>query len=468
MTAALRPIAGDELLAAVSVTIESCCKPHKNETGKITRWYGANTDIDDRRHAEEARVRMRKLEALGTLAGSIAHDFNNILLAIRGNVSLALEEQPETGSLNSYLQEIDKASRRGVDLVRRILSFSKQDEPVQKKISLQQLAEEVRALMRATLPAQLELCLSADASAPPVLADASQIHQVLLNLLTNAAHAIGAHRGTIGLAVERVSVTADANIPGLICGEYVRVAVTDTGCGMTQATLARIFDQFFTTKPPGQGTGLGLSIVDGIMQQHHGVIAVTSEVGRGSRFELYFPAADHDSGDIAETKSSSATLARGEQVLYVDDDSLLVQLVSRKLMRLGYSVQGVTDPIAALDLIRTQPERFDAVVTDLSLPGIPGLELAQEILKIRPSMPIVATSGFVTEADEARGREIGVRGFLLKPQTIDELGDTLARLLDASARPTAGSELEQQISPPECCVPGVDCIPCARLVPAGA
>jgi len=398
--------------------------PQRDVTGQVIRWFGANTDIEDRRRTDDARVRIQKLEALGTLAGGIAHDFNNILLAICGNTSLALEECAVDDPVRQNLEEIDQASRRAVDLVRRILSFSRQDEPKHEVVVLRPIVEEVLKLLHATLPAQIELATEFDPATPPTLGDASQVHQVLMNLLTNAAHAIGDRGGVIRVSLGAVDVSADMHFASLPPGRYACLTLRDSGCGMSHETLARIFDPFFTTKPVGIGTGMGLSVVDGIMKSHGGSVTVESTPGTGSVFRLFFPETKVPAVATPVEKPARHR-ARGQRLLYVDDDAALVRLAVRKLTREGYVVTGLEDPEEALALIRTDPFAFDAVVSDLSMPRMPGFELGRQILQLRPSMPIVITSGFVRPEDEERAREIGVRAFILKPQTIDELGNTL-------------------------------------------
>jgi PAS domain S-box-containing protein len=406
--------------------------PQRDEAGRVVRWFGANADIEDQMLARESQVRMQKLEALGTLAGGIAHDFNNILLAICGNTSLALEECQPGHPLRENLEEIDHASRRAVDLVRRILSFSRQDEPRREIVVLRSVVQEVLKLMRATLPAQIELRAKFEPGTPPTLGDASQVHQVLMNLLTNAAHAIGDGPGLIQLSLGPTEVTTNDLSAQLQPGAYACLVIEDSGCGMSHETLERIFDPFFTTKPPGLGTGLGLSVVDGIMKSHGGAVTVESKRGAGSVFKLFFPATENRvathipaPGTAPDSASDSV---QGRRLLYVDDDAALVRLVVRKLTRLGYTVTGLEDPERALELVSQDPGAFDAVVSDLSMPRMPGFELGRRILELRPSMPIVITSGFVRPEDEERARELGVRAFILKPQTIDELGNALNRI----------------------------------------
>jgi PAS domain S-box-containing protein len=401
----------------------------RDSEGRITKWFGSNTDIDEHRRAQELQLRTQKMEALGTLAGGIAHDFNNILLAIRGNTRLALADVPDDSPALESLQEIDKASVRATELVRRILTFSRQEEPTRELIPLQPVIEEALRLLRSTLPAMTELRSQFDGGVPRTVADATQIHQIIMNLATNAAHAIGERPGVITIGLDAVNVNPElARVtPGLHEGRYTRLSVTDDGCGMDKATLQRIFDPFFTTKPQGQGTGLGLSVVDGIMKSHGGIVTVYSQPGKGTAMRLYFPAVEETS-DYAATPHAVNLMTGSGHILYVDDDEALVSLASRTLQRLGYQVTGCDDPVAALELFRSAPGDFDVVVSDLSMPMLHGFDLARELLSIRPQLPIVITSGYVRQEDQDAAARIGVSALILKPNTIEELGETLHRL----------------------------------------
>ena len=395
---------------------------------------GVMFDITRHRRAEldnarlEGRLRQaQKMEALGTLAGGIAHDFNNVLAAIRGNADLAIADLPPDSPALVSINEIKRSAARAADLVRQILAFSRQEGAERRPIALQTAVAEVIRLLRATLPALIEIHTSFAPRMPSILADATQIHQVIMNLGVNAAQAIGERAGVIEFRLDCVTMPmrpghAIAELPP---GRYVRLSVSDTGCGMDQATLERIYDPFFTTKPAGRGTGLGLSVVHGIMQSHEGAISIDSAPGRGSTFCLYFPVAR----EVASADPLAAAPARqghGQHILYVDDEEALVFLAQRSLQRLGYRITVSTDPLQALEIFRAGPAQFDCVVTDLSMPGMSGPDLARELLKIRPDLPIVLTSGHVRPQDVQTAQRIGIRDVMRKPGTIDEL----ARVLD--------------------------------------
>jgi PAS domain S-box-containing protein len=403
----------------------------RDNDGEVVKWFGSNTDIDEHKRSQELHLRTQKMESLGTLAGGIAHDFNNILLAIRGNTRLALEDLPAHSRAHESLVEIDKASARAADLVRRILAFSRKEEPKHELVELQPVIEEAMRLLRSTLPAMIELQADFREAMPPTVADATQIHQIIMNLATNAAHAIGSRGGVITISLDIVDVDEELAhaTPGLHEGRYSRLSVTDNGCGMDKETLRRIFDPFFTTKPPGQGTGLGLSVVDGIMKSHGGLVTAYSEPGKGTAMRLYFRAAT-GSVEHAPARRSVPQSATGGRVLYVDDDDALVSLAGRTLKRLGYDVTGFDNPVAALDLFRVQPHDFDVVVTDLSMPKLHGFDLARALLAIRADLPIVITSGYVRREDQDEAERLGIAALILKPNTIDELGGILHRLID--------------------------------------
>lgn len=412
----------------------------RDARGRPKRMIGATTDVTARKQAEEALNRAQRMDALGTLAGGIAHDFNNILLAIAGNTRLAMQELPLDHPVQNGLAEIAKASARAADLVNRILTFSRQKEGRREIMQLQPTVEEAIKLLRATMPAMIEINRDFSPDLPPVRADATQIHQIIVNLVTNAAHAIGDDAaGSITLTLDEEHIAAGAAPCGvqsapLKAGRYVRLSVIDTGRGMDTATLDRMFDPFFTTKPVGRGTGLGLSVVDGIMRSHEGSIIVSSEPGKGTTFRLYFPAVElaaaADSRTSAGEASKQQTRGRGRRVMYIDDEEALVYLMTRVLQRSGYEVTGFSDAERALQTLRERPSDFDVVVTDLSMPGMSGFHVARAIGEIREDLPVVVTSGYVRAEDRAIAREIGVRELVLKPDTVEELASVLEELFE--------------------------------------
>jgi PAS domain S-box-containing protein len=405
--------------------------PLKDSEGHVTRWFGTNTDISEIKKSQALQLRSQKLESLGTLSGGIAHDFNNILMAINGNAKLAVDDLPPDHPVQMSLAEITKAGARATDLVRRILTFSRPSEIKRQSISLEPVVEEALKLVRATLPASIEFRTEFSTSVPTVLADSTQIHQIIVNLATNAAHAIGARsdgRIEIRLDFAQISAAAPKSTLNLPEGDYVRLCVLDNGNGMDHSTLDRIFDPFFTTKAPGEGTGLGLAVVHGIMKNHDGGIFVRSEPGQGTEFQLYFPSAGTSVPTRKDAPLSATEKQRKETVLYVDDEEGLILLIARMLGRLGYKVTGETDPVRALELFRSNPRDYDVVVTDLAMPQLSGFDLSAQLLAIRPDIPIVMTSGFVRPQDYERAMELGLRDLILKSTAVDDLSRALDRI----------------------------------------
>ncbi len=413
-----------------SVYVASQWVLHRDSRGNPVRILEVNADITARRHAEEVQTRSQKMEALGTLAGGIAHDFNNILLAIHGNVNLAMADVPEHHPVQQSLSEILKAGTRASELVKRILAFSRPQEQKKQAVQLQPVIEEVLKLMRATLPARIQIVTQFTADLPAAKVDAGQIYQVVVNLATNAAHAIGEKNGVIEVRLDAVNVSSDDTraAANLKAGRYVRLFVGDNGCGMDRATLNRIFDPFFTTKKQGEGTGLGLSVVHGIVSSHDGAISVTSHPGEGSAFHVYFPVATEQPEVRPETPPQAAR-RHSEQVLYVDDEEALVLLATRSLERDGYRVTGFTDPFTALQEFRANPRKFDVVVTDLSMPHLSGFELTREIHSIRKEIPVILTSGYLQFEDQQRAESLGIRELIQKPATASLLAGALERIL---------------------------------------
>ncbi len=390
--------------------------------------------IAERQQLEEQLRQSQKMEAIGQLAGGIAHDFNNILAAISGNTELALEDTASDHPAREFLEEIRNSSARAKRLVQQILAFSRRQPLDRRVISLEPIIEESTDLLRASLPASVGLDMEVDAGVPPVLADATQMHQVLVNLCTNAWHALEGQSGRIVVRLKSVALTADSVKPlvGLRPGNFVYLSVSDTGIGMDAATRARIFEPFFTTKEPGKGTGLGLSVVHGIVQGHDGAIVVRSQPGEGTVFEIYFPAATA----IEETAAAPAPALRGQgqHILFLDDEAPLVTLAQRLLERRGYRFSGFTRASEALRAFAEKPEEFQLVITDLSMPGASGLHFASDILKLRPDVPVVLCSGHVTEELREHARRAGIREVLYKPNTVDEFGETIHRLASETRR----------------------------------
>ncbi len=421
--------------------------------GTAVRMLGTNCDITERKHAEATRhgleVQLResqKMEAIGTLAGGIAHDFNNIMGAILGNLALAREDVgPGHVALRS-LEQINKAALRARRLVQQILAFGRREPQRLVNRPLRPIVDETLALMRATLPAGITLQATLADAPLHVLADATQMQQVLMNLCTNAWHALQGRSGAIRVGLESLVLpSAGALLPvGLVSGPYAHLWVSDSGSGMDAATQARIFEPFFTTKPVGSGTGLGLSVVHGIVTAHGGAMRVDSAPGRGSNFHMYLPLVpppkqEADAslwGDLRELDDATPHRSQGQtkHVVYVDDDEVMNLLVEQLLTRLGYRVSCYLDPRQALMAVRADPHAIDLVISDFNMPGFSGLEVARELAAIRADLPVAICSGNLTEEQRAAMLRAGVRGVVQKENTFEELGPMVARLLRNSAR----------------------------------
>ncbi len=408
----------------------------RDDDGRPIRGFGLNQDITERSDAaqrqhllEEQLRQAQKLEALGALAGGISHDFNNILTGIMGNLSLAEMELPGDHPVQVRLQEAGKASRRARDHIARILTFSRRYAGERAPASLGPIVQEAMHLLRASLPATIEIRTTIDPNCPRVVCDSTQIHQILMNLGTNAAHAM---RSTTGiLEVDLQAIVPDQALldryPQIEPDHRVRLRVRDNGCGMEQTVLDRIFEPFFTTKPPGEGTGLGLAMVHGIVADHSGAIVIDSKVGSGTTFDLYFPAAP---GPVGGSNSPPPTPApsgqeppfgQGRKLMIVDDDLSILNLAKVVLTRSGFTVEPFSSPEAALARFQSAPEAFAAVVSDLTMPGMTGIDLANRLHSTRPDLPIILASGYLPPVARTGAAQSGITHFVSKPFELSEL-----------------------------------------------
>jgi PAS domain S-box-containing protein len=399
------------------------------------------SDISESVRGEEWKRRSAKLQALGTLAQGIAHDFNNILVAIRGNATMASAELPADHPVREYILEIERAGKRATGVVRQVQAFAWPQGPKRVTLPLVPVVDEAVRLMRVAVPAMIEIDTDWEADVPEAAIDPDQVHQAVVNLMTNASQAIGFQKGRIRLRLDSVDVDEEMvrKTPELKPGRYVRLSVRDTGRGMDAETLERAFDPFFTTDSPGKSVGLGLSIVHGIMKSHEGAALVASEPGRGTACELYFPAAEASGLPAVVPLPAELPRACSEHILFVDDDDALIFLARRMLVRLGYRLTTFTNPVAALEAFRKDSRGFDAIVTDISMPEMSGLDFAREVLVLRPGIPIVITSGYVTPENEEAANRLKVSAIIRKPNTVDELAGALDTIFRA-VRPSAPAE----------------------------
>ena len=412
-------------------------------TGAPSRFILLARDISERRQAEAERLALerqlreaQKMESIGTLAGGIAHDFNNILAAILGNVALAREDAVQGRPVDESLDQINRAGVRARNLVQQILTFSRREPQGLLSQPLGPVLTETLALLRATLPAGMRLDSVLPEAPVEVRGDSTQLQQVLMNLCTNAWHALPEQGGRIEVGFERITPD-DAlrqRLPELPPGEAVHLWVRDNGSGMDEATRQRIFDPFFTTKPVGQGTGLGLSVVHGIVRAHAGAIAIDTAPGQGTSFHLYFPRPDPaDVPTQSEPPIDHALPGAGQHVLYIDDDDVMVAMVERLLQRAGFRVTASTDAAAALAKVKADPGAFDAVVTDFNMPEISGLDVARQIARLCPGLPVVISSGYLSDTLRAQAPQAGVRALMRKENTFEELTALLLKLLAVPA-----------------------------------
>ena len=395
-------------------------------------------EIAERKQAEEEADRLRaqlfraqKLEAIGTLAGGIAHDFNNILSIIMGYTELAKLKLHETENAEQYTKEVLKACRRAKDLIRQMLSFSHGDDKLERQVLyVRPIIKEVTKFLRASLPSTIEIQQSIANETGIVFAHPTQIHQVLTNLCTNAAHAMEEAGGILEISLAHVDFDPVTVPPssGLKPGSYVRLTVSDTGDGMDSATLEQIFDPYFTTKGPSKGSGLGLAVVQGIVKAHDGGITVSSQIGKGTTFHVFLPRIE---AELTISEESSVPAPTGtERILVVDDEAALADIWKRYLELLGYVVAAKTSCLEALELFRVHPDYFDLVITDYAMPHMNGLDLAREMKRIQPDIHIIICSGWRETIGNEKSREAGVRAFLMKPLELRSAAEVIRKVLD--------------------------------------
>jgi PAS domain S-box-containing protein len=388
-------------------------------------------ELESARRQNEARMRQsHKMEAIGTLAGGIAHDFNNILSAIIGFTELSLIETEKRSTLHTNLKEVINAGNRAKDLVSQILTFSRHGEYQVKPVQLGPITKEALKLMRSTLPSTVEIRQQIDDDLDPVLADATQIHQILINLCTNAAHAMKPDGGVLEVKLEKADIdsTLADGYSDIEPGPYLLLQVSDNGSGIPDDIIDSIFDPYFTTKKPGEGTGLGLSVVHGIVKSYWGDIRVQTQLGRGTTFEIVLPTVKDDT---LQQKSESTPLPTGnEHILLVDDEPALVKIGQQMLISLGYKVVTHTESSRALEIFNNQPWAFDLVISDMTMPGLTGEKLAQEMLDVRPDIPVILYTGFSQQISEQNAYALGIRAFLYKPINLEKLARTVRTVLD--------------------------------------
>jgi len=409
----------------------------KNPDGSFVQTHCVLNDVTNQKQLikekeimEQKMAQMQKIESIGTLAGGIAHDFNNILFPITGLSEMLMEDLAPDSPERENVEEIFKAAMRARDLVRQILAFSRQTEHQMIPVRVQQIITEVLKLGRSTIPANIKIIKDIQNDCGRVLADPGQIHQVLMNLITNAYHAVEQTNGSISVRLEEATLEGDEWTDcTLEAGQYAKLSVYDTGCGIDPALMDKIFDPYFTTKEQGKGTGLGLSVVYGLVRGHRGDIRVCSEAGEGTTFTVYLPLIKK-SCETAPAVNKEIDKTGTERILLVDDEIQIVKMVKKILESLGYRVISRTGSPDALDAFKTDPNAFDLVLTDMTMPDMTGDQLAKELITIRPDIPIIICTGFSERINSEKAAGMGIKGFLMKPIIKSEMARMVRNVLD--------------------------------------
>ena len=422
------------LVDGVNRTYHVIKVPMNDASGRVSGICSIARDITDKLKMEAQLAQSQKMEAIGTIAGGIAHDFNNILGAIVGYTELAQLDLSEGSKTSAHLDAMLRSAKRATDLVKQILAFSHQDWQTAKPIHLIPVVKECLELMRASLPTTINIQQQLSDDSGVVNANPTQIQQVLMNLITNAAHAMGAEGGDIYVKLENIPISNRHTTSSvqLEFGPYVMLTVKDTGHGMDEATQKRIFDPYFTTKEKGVGTGLGLAVVQGIVTKAGGSVAVESKVGKGTSFQVYLPRVE---AEVTESKLKVSTepFPEGREcILFVDDEKSLAHIGKQMLQKLGYDVIAKTNPKEALAVFRKNPDKIDLVVTDQTMPNMTGDKLVQHIMALKPGIPVIICSGFSEMMNKKKAESLGVRKFVMKPLEMRELAETIRQILDES------------------------------------
>ncbi len=391
--------------------------------------------------SERQLQQVLKIQAIGTLAGGIAHDFNNILFPIIGYTEMTLDEVTPDSHAQTYLHEVLKAAHRAKDLVRQILTFSRQSGQERKPIKVQYIIKEALKLLRASIPTTIEISSDLDPECPAIMGDATQIHQVIMNLCTNAYQAMQQDCGTLEVGLTTLDISYDEIVDkmGMKPGRHIKITVRDTGHGMEPAVMERIFEPYYTTKEPGKGTGLGLSVIHGIVKNHGGDVTVTSKPGDGTTFCVYLPAIDGVEEEENHLQTFNELLGGNEHVLLVDDETVIIEMEQQMLERLGYRVTARTNSQDALKVFAAAPDQFDLVITDMTMPVMTGDRLARKLLEIRSDIPIILCTGYNEGISEEKALSIGIRKYVMKPLVKNELASAIRAVLDAQHRASADS-----------------------------
>ena len=409
--------------------LEATISPVRDQWRTIINYVAIERDVTHQVKLEQHLRHTQKMQALGTLAGGIAHDLNNILMPIIINTELALDDVTKESPSKSYWEQVLDAAYRGKDLVQQIITFSRRSEQDRKPMKIAPLVKEALKLLRASLPVTIEMHHNIKTNSGVIMADSTQMHQVLMNLCSNAAYAMREKGGVLDVSLVDVELDSEMaeRYADLKVGPYIKLTVSDTGHGMDRTVMERIFEPFFTTKEAGEGTGMGLALVHGIVKDHDGAITVYSEPGEGSTFTVFLPRIKEDLP--SQPVSSTLILTGKERILFVDDEEAVIQGVQNMLARLGYTVIAKTDSIEALESFRAQPDEFDLVITDQTMPQMTGVTLAEELKRIRPDIPIIMCTGFSEVISAEQAKAVGIQEFIMKPLGSREIAETIRRVL---------------------------------------
>ncbi|MEZ4524892.1 MAG: ATP-binding protein [Desulfobacterales bacterium] len=406
-------------------------------------------ETEEKKMLESQLLQSQKMESIGTLAGGIAHDFNNILFPIMGYAEMTLNGLPPESSARRNMTEILKAADRARDLVGQILTFSRQSRQERKPLRIDPIIRETAKLLRATLPPNIRVREDIAQECPHVTADPSQIHQIIMNLCTNAYHAMEDRGGILTLGLKPICIGEKDRkpCPDMFAGSYLKLTVTDTGCGMSREVMERIFDPYFTTKETGKGTGLGLAIVHGIVKTHEGHISVYSQPGKGTVFEICLPRQDKYPAPPLLVSEGPVPGGR-ERILLVDDELVIARMLESMLEELGYRVKTRTSSVEALCAFQAGPEKIDLLITDLTMPNMSGMELAREVTQIRKNLPVILCTGFSEMISEEKQNAVGIRKIVMKPVVRRELAKVIREVLSKNAQDlSAGACADQTQNP---------------------
>ncbi len=407
------------------------CVPISHVDGSVSK-LTIYRDITEFKKVESQLQQAQKMESIGTLAGGIAHDFNNILFPIIGHSEMLIEDVPEGSSFRESLNEIYKGALRAKDLVKQILTFSRQENGELKLMKMQPIIKEALKLIRSSIPTTIEITQNINPGCGIIKADPTHIHQIVMNLATNAYHAMEKTGGELKVNLKEIELCKhDIIAPEMNPGVYACLSVADTGKGMDKKLIQKIFDPFFTTKEEGKGTGMGLSVVHGIVKDMGGAIQVYSEPDIGTEFKVYIPV-ETSSDEKQNVQTNNALKGGTEHILLVDDENIVTTVLKQMLERLGYQVTTRTSSIEALEAFRVNFDKFDLIITDMTMPNMSGDKLAAELIKIRPDIPILLCTGFSEAMSEEKASSIGIKGFLLKPIIMKDLSQKIREVLDTN------------------------------------